>query len=47
MFKRLLLALLLAILAGGALAQDETGEIVLVPFTDVEAGVKGGVPSAW
>ena len=39
MFRRLLLTLLLALMAGGTLAQDAGGEIVLVPFSDVEAGV--------
>jgi uncharacterized protein len=47
MFKRLILTLLLAMLMGSALAQDEEGEIVLVPFSDVEAGVEGVVPSGW
>jgi pimeloyl-ACP methyl ester carboxylesterase len=47
MLKRLLLTLLLALLAGGVLAQDEAGEIVLIPFSDVEAGVEGVVPSGW
>lgn len=47
MFRRLIFVMLLAMLAGGALAQDAGGEIVLVPFSDVEAGVEGVVPSGW
>lgn len=47
MLKRLLLALLFGVLAGNVLAQNEAGEIVLVPFSDVEAGVEGVVPSGW
>jgi pimeloyl-ACP methyl ester carboxylesterase len=47
MLKRLLLTLLLALLAGGVLAQNEAGEIVLIPFSDIEAGVEGVVPSGW
>ena len=47
MFRRLIFTLLVALVAGGALAQDEDAEIVLVPFSDVEAGVEGVVPSGW
>lgn len=47
MFKRLIFMLLLAVLAGSALAQNGEGEIVLVPFSDMEAGVEGVVPSGW
>lgn len=47
MFKRLILMLLMALLAGSTLAQDENGEIVLVPFSDVEAGVEGVIPAGW
>lgn len=48
MFKRILAIALLAVLAlTGAAAQDETDDIVLVPFTDFNYAFTGLVPSSW